>query len=195
MTMANGTQQQGQRIQFKPRKTSTERLPDAPEGEWEALIPKGKCKVLVTQNGDPRVIIPVKLVKAASEENESFQNSEVQFSVIIFDDDDTSKRRAANMMKDRLRQLCEAVEVEFGEVYPTEVSSDQDFAKMFGEIEGKKLTVWTVHNKRRSDTGEEIVDTEVRFKQPGTGLVSAKSDDEDEDRPGKKPAAKGKARR
>ena len=62
----------------------------------------------------------------------------------------------------------------------------------FKAIEGKDLTVWTVHNKRQNDSGEEIVDTEVRFKEPGSGLVTKGADsDEMPPPPTQKLKAKG----
>lgn len=184
MTMANGTATAEKKLQFKPRKTSTEQLPDAPEGEWEALIPRGGCKVVKTQNDDPRVLIPLKLEKAADEANESFQGSVVQLSAIIFDDDDAEKRRAANMSKSRLRALCEACDVDFGEVYPTEVSSADDFKPLFDAVEGKRLTIWTKHNTYKNKANEMVTDTEVRFRAPGSGTLESKDADEnDDDRP------------
>ena len=167
---------------WKPRKTSTEIKPDAPDDEWEDPIPKGKCKVLVTQKGDPRLVIPFKLVTANDEKNESHQGSEVSVSIIIFDDEDPEKRRGANMMKTRLRNLCNALDVDFGEVYPTEVNSEEDFDPLFAAIEGQKLTVWTVNSKRINEsTGEEQTDTDVRFSKPGSGLATKGKDDEDEE--------------
>jgi hypothetical protein len=186
MNMANGTQTHGngrggeKKLAFKPRKTSTEIKPDAPEGEWEALIPKGKCKMLVTKNGDPRLIIPFKLEHAADEKNESFQGSEVAHSIIIFDEDDATKRRGANMMKQRLRALCNALDIDVGHVYPEEVSSEEDFRPLFDALEGSKLTIWTTHSKRLAESGEEITDTEVRFSKPGSGLVTKGNDDDDD---------------
>lgn len=196
MNMANGTTSHGgeKKLAWSPRKTSTEIKPDAPEGEWEAQIPKGKCKVTVTQKGDPRLVIPFKLVTANDEKNEAHQGAEVSFSVIIFDDEDPEKRRGANMMKTRLRNLCIACDVDFGEVYPTEVTEPSDFDILFGALEGKKLTIWTVNTKRRNEqTGEEQTDTEIRFSKPGAGLVTKGADDEADERP--KAKAKGKTAR
>ena len=178
-------------LQFKPRKSSHENIPDAPEGEWEARIPKGLCKVMVTQKGDPRLIIPFKLEKAADEKNVTYQGSQVQMSVIIFDDEDNEKRRGANMMKDRLRNLCNAIDVDFKEVYPEEIKDAGDFAALFHAIEGKTLTIWTQHSSRTTESGEVLVDTEIRFKKPGAGLVIKGTEkDDDDDRPGR---GKGKA--
>jgi hypothetical protein len=192
MNMANGTQTQDKRIQFKPRKTSTEIIPDAPEGEWEFLIPKGKCKVTVTQKGDPRILVPHKLEKAADEKNEAFQGSEVQFSAIVFDDGDPEKRRGANMMKGRLRALCESVDVEFADLYPTEVNEAEDFDPLLRALEGKRGTCWTVHTKREAASGEMITETEIRYSKPGAGLVTKGADSDDDDRPS---AKKGNAKK
>ena len=184
-------------LAFKPRKTSTEIVPDAPEGEWESRIPKGKCKVTVTQKGDPRLIIPFKLEKAADEKNEPFQGSEVSLSIIVFDEEDNEKRRGANMMKSRLRALCEAVDVEWEEVYPSEVKEPADFDPLFRALEGKTLTIWTMHTTRTNESGETITDTEVRFKKPGAGLVTRGADSDDDDKPAKNGRSKtnGKTRR
>jgi hypothetical protein len=186
MTMANGTQTQDKRLQFKPRKSSKENIPDAPEGGWKFLIPKGKCKVTVTANGDPRLLITHKLVEALDEKNESHQGSEVTQSVIIFDDEDNEKRRGANMMKDRLRAMCEALEVDFGDVYPEEINSADDFIPLFKAIEGQSGTCWTVHTSRQNASNETVTDTEIRYKEPGKGLVTKGADSDDDDRPGKK---------
>ena len=182
-------------LAFKPRKTSTEIVPDAPEGEWESRIPKGKCKMTVTQKGDPRLIIPFKLEKADDEKNEPFQGSEVSMSIIVFDEEDNEKRRGANMMKGRLRALCEAVEVDWEELYPTEVSKAEDFDPLFRALEGKTLTIWTVHTTRTNDSGETITDTEVRFKKPGAGLVTKGAVSDDDEKPSKKGKTNGKTRR
>lgn len=192
--MANGTATQDKKLQFRPRTSSPELKPDAPEGGWDALIPRGKCKVTVTQKGDPRLIIPFQLEKAHEEKNEKFQKSEVQFTAIVFDDEDPERRRGANMMKGRLRALCEACEVDFAEVYPTTIESAEDFDKLFSAIEGKKLPIWTVHTKREVESGEMVTDTEIRFRKPGSGLVTKEVDGDDEERPGKHKARKSARR-
>jgi hypothetical protein len=175
-TSTNGAQ----KLQFKPRKTSTEIQPDAPEGGWKARIVKGKSKVTVTQNGDPRLVVPMKLETAHEEKNEKFQGVEVQFGAIVFDDADDSKRRAANINKRELRALIEACGEDFADVYPTSVESAADFDPIIEAIEGKTLDVWTVHSSYTAASGEEVNKIEIRFKKPGGGLVTKSSDDEDE---------------
>ena len=197
---SNGMATQESRIKFKPRTTTHEIQPDAPEGEWQARILKGKSKALVTQKGDPRLIMQLKLEKAEDEKNEKFQGAEVSFSVIFFDDDDPERKRACNLMKGRLRGLCEAVDVEYADVYPTDIRDDHPdkvfgFRKLFDALEGKTLHLWTRHNRRAQESGEEVVDTEIAFRAPGAGLVTKAVEGGDEDRPGRNKKAAGKGGR
>lgn len=186
------------KLKFKARKTSSENT-YVPQGEWEALIPKGKCRVSETGNGDPKLIIPFKLLTAAEEANEGHQGAEVPMSVVIFDDvSDPTKQRGANMMKDRLRGLCNAIDVDFGDVYPAEMDPEHKdgfggCGRLFNAIEGKKLTIWTVHSSR-DNNGETITDVEIRFKKPGSGLVTKAAEGGEEDRPAKRAASGGRRR-
>jgi hypothetical protein len=196
MTMSNGTTQD-KTLLYKPRKTSTEIKPDAPEGEWEFSVPRGQCKMIVTQNGDPRLIIPHQLDTAATEGNEGFQKAIVNQSIIIFDDNDAERIKGANMMKRRLRALCEAVGLDFGEVYPAELTGRKgEFDGLFQSLEGKKGTCWTVNKTRKMSSNEEVTDTEIQYSAPGAGLRAkpVESDDSD-DRPGSRKAAKKGGRR
>lgn len=184
MNMANGTTTQDRKLSWKPRKSSKDVLPDAPVGEWEASVLK-KCKVTVTQKGDPRILIPFRLDKAMEEENEKYQGATVTLAIIFFDEEDSEKVRGSNMMKGRLRALCEALDVNYDEVYPENIESEEDFRPLFDAIEGKKgFTLWTVHNKRTLESGEEVLDTEVRFSKPGRAQPQH-ADAEDEPRGGK----------
>jgi hypothetical protein len=196
MNMANGTQQD-KTLLYTPRKTSTEIKPDAPEGEWEFSIPKGQCKVMVTQNGDPRLIIAHKLDTASTEGNEGFQGAVVNQSIIIFDDNDASRVKGANMMKRRLRALCEAVGLDFGEVYPAELSGRKgEFDSLFASLEGKRGTCWTVNKSRAMASGEDVTDTEIQYSAPGAGLRAKPVEgDDSDDRPGRKPSGKKGGRR
>lgn len=191
MTMSNGTatQQQG-KIKFKPRTSSLENHPDAPEGGWAFLIPKGKIRVSTTQKGDPQVVIPHKLTKANEEKNEPFQGSEVQQRIIFFDESTGEGKRNSNMQRDRLRQLCTAVDVDFADVYPTEIKDDSSFEPLIKALEGCSGSCWTVHRDRQMENGEKVTNTNVVYREPGAGLVTKSADSDDDDRPGKKAAAK-----
>lgn len=197
--MANGTQTtSGSKIQFKPRKLATEIQPDAPEGGWEATIPKGKSKIFQTaadKGGDPGVSIAFKLEKANEEANEPFQGSIVNQRVTFYDQADPDRRKAANMNLQFMRNMCEAMDIEFDEVYPANLTSPDDLAPFLNAIEGQKVDIWTVHRNSVMGNGESVINVDIRFKKPGAGLVS-KDADEDDERPGKKPAkaAAGKRR-
>jgi len=197
MTMSNGTTQ---RLQFKPRKATLENRPDAPEGGWKFLIPKGSCKVTATSKGDPQLIIPHKLVEALDEKNDVFQGSQVAQRVIFFDEADPERLRASNMSKDRLRHLCTAVDVEFADVYPTEINDASSFDALIKALEGTQGTCWTVHTSRQMDGGEMVTDTEIRYREPKAGLVTkGAADDDNDERPSKMAAGskskKGASRR
>jgi hypothetical protein len=191
MTMANGTQQE-KKIQFKARKTATQFQPDAPEGEWEAIIPKGKCKVTVTaleKGGDPVLTIPFKLDKAEDEKNVSFQGSIINQRCTFYAADDGDHRTASNINLQWMREFIDHCELDFDKVYPAEVKSEDDFLPLIRAIEGKQLTIWTTHRKASAGSGEARVYVDIRFSKPGAGLVTraANDDDEEEDeRPGKR---------
>lgn len=196
MAMANGTQQ---RLTLKPRKTVTTIQPDAPEGKWEALIPKGKCKIVQTaaeKGGDPGVMLVFKLQEADDEKNRSFQNSELFQRVYFYGADDADHRRAANMNLQFMRGLCEATDLDFADIYPTEISEDgHELQELIEALEGKSVTIWTVHRKSKAGNGEEMINVDIRFKEPGAGLVSNDNAGDEEERPGKtKKAAGGKRR-
>lgn len=196
MVMANGTQTHEKKIQFKPRKTVTEILPDAPEGGWDMLIPKGSVKLTQTaaeKGGDPVLNLAIKLVKAHEEANESYQGVSLRQRITFYDQTDTERRGAATMNYRFAKGLCDALELDFSDVYPSEITSSDDLLPFIAAIEGKPFEAWTVHRKSEYN-GETMVNIDVRFKKPGVGLVTKSAEDDDEERPGRK-AAKGKGSR
>jgi hypothetical protein len=184
MTMANGTStQQDKKLNIRPTRISKELRPDAPEGEWKFSIPRSKSKIRSTRNGDPMLVVAIKLDKAEDEKNESFQGSEVSTMIVFFPGDDASKRRAANMTLLRLRSLCDAIEVDFDEV-PDEIT-ERSLGEFLSTIEGKRGTCWTKHSMREDpQSGEQMTNVDVLFKDPnksGLRTSAAGADDEDED--------------
>lgn len=152
--------------------------PDAPAGEWEVSIPRGKCKVQPTKEDKyPMLIVPIRL-DGTSEEDEVFQKAlgaELSAMIVFFGDE---KARAARMSKLRLRQLCEAADVDL-DVVPKELEDpENDLEPLIRALEGKKFTAWTVLQTRK-DTGEVV--TELRFQNPTKALAGATDDDDDED--------------
>ncbi len=159
--------------------------PDAPEGEWTASIPRGKCKVQPTKEDKyPMLIVPIRLDKT-EEEGETFEKAlgaELSTMIVFFGDE---KARAARMSKLRLRQLCEAADVDL-DVIPKKLRDPiNDLEPLIHALEGKKFQVWTKLTVRK-DTGEQV--TEVQFFNPKALPSTVDPDDEDGDN-GARPAA------
>ena len=78
----------------------------------EASIPRGKCKVQPTKEDHyPMLIVPIRLDKT-DETDEAYEKAlgaELSSMIVFFGDE---KARAARMSKLRLRQLCEAADVD-----------------------------------------------------------------------------------
>jgi len=150
--------------------------PDAPAGEWGVSIPRGKCKVQPTKEDRyPMLIVPIRL-DSTEEEDEVYQKAlgaELSSMIVFFGDE---KARAARMSKIRLRQLCEAADVDL-DVIPKDLEDpENDLEPLIRALEGKKFTAWTKLQPRK-DTGE--VTTEVVFLNPNKVLSAADDDDDD----------------
>ena len=151
--------------------------PDAPEGAWMVSIPRGKCKVQPTKEDKyPMLIVPIRLDKT-EEDGDEFQAAiatELSVMIVFFSDTDGRKAR---LSKVRLRQLCEAADVDL-DVIPKEIGDDpaNELEPLIKELEGKKFQAWTVLQTRK-DTGE--VTTEIRFTDPDQKMSAARDDDDD----------------
>jgi hypothetical protein len=185
----------GQKIQFKKRKTVTEILPDAPEDEWKVLVPKGLSVVGQTapdKGADPFILWSFKLEEPGDEKNESFKGTLLTNRSTFYDANDTNRRKVANMQLRWMRGLIEAAGLDFDEVYPTELEDEGQLKELVDKIEGKRFTIWTKH-RTSVYNGEAMLNVDIRFAAPG-GQLAAKDedeDDEDDDKPAKKkPVAK-----
>lgn len=167
--------------------------PDAPAGEWRVSIPRGKCKVQPTKEDHyPMLIVPIRL-DSTDEDEEVYTKAlatELSVMIVFFGDE---KARAAKMSKLRLRQLCEATDVDLDLVPKVIEDPEVDLEPLIRALEGSKFTAWTVLSTRK-DTGE--VTTEVRFQDPKGSLKAASDDDddEDEDEPKSERQPRGKAK-
>lgn len=193
MSMANGTSaQQGKKMEYKQVNFDVNEIaPDAPVGEWVVSIPRGKCKVQPTKEDHfPMLIVPIRLDKT-EEEGEEFEKalgSELSTMIVFFDD---TKPRAARMSKLRLRQLCEAADVDLDIIPKKLTDPDNDLEPLIRALEGKKFPAWTKHSVRK-DTGETV--TDLLFQKPG-GLSKTAETDEEEDETPRGKSAGGKKRR
>jgi len=161
--------------------------PDAPAGEWKVSIPRGKCKVQPTKEDHyPMLIVPIR-IEGTEEDGDEYTKAigaELSTMIVFFGDE---KARAARMSKLRLRQLCEAADVDL-DVVPTDLEDpENDLDPLIRALEGKKFTCWTKLTQRK-DTGETT--TEVVFVNPNKPLA-VQSDDEDE---GEDEAPRGRGR-
>jgi hypothetical protein len=174
------------KIQFKPRSLSHEQRPDAPEGKWEAIIPKGKskpCQTAPEKGGDPGILVMVKLEKADKEENESFQGAFIPLRIYFYDGNDSEKRRGANANLRTAMDLAEACELELSDVYPDEIRSEQDLLDIIDKLEGKRFDVWTAHRKGTMPNGDPTINVDLRFKEPGAGLQTRSASGDEDDKP------------
>lgn len=180
MSMANGTAAQtGKKMEYKQVNFDVNEIaPDAPVGEWMVSIPRGKCKVQPTKEDHyPMLIVPVRLDKT-EEEGEEFEKAlgtELSTMIVFFGDE---KARAARMSKLRLRQLCEAADIDLDVIPKKLTDPENDLEPLIRALEGKKFPAWTKHNTRK-DTGETV--TDLLFQKPGGLKASADTDEEEED--------------
>lgn len=168
--------QQQKKMEFKPVEFDIHEIPpDAPAGEWEASIPRNKCKVQPTNEHKlPMVIVPIRL-DSTDEDGDEFQRAlGAELAVfLVFGGKDA---RAEKMAKLNIRQFCEAINFDLDDL-PKKITSEDDLQAFVKAIEGKKLKVWTTVQTRR-DTGEEV--TNIKFADP-KALKSSKSDEDDDD--------------
>lgn len=171
---------EGKKMEY--RKVSydvNEIAPDAPEGEWGVSIPRGKCKVQPTaKDAWPMLIVPVRLdnTEEEGEEYEKALGVELSTMIVFFGDENA---RAARLSKLRLRQLCEAADVDL-DVIPKEIGDDppNELEPLIRELEGSKFTAWT-RLQTRKDTGE--VTSELVFQNPNNPLTASGDDDDEDD--------------
>ena len=151
--------------------------PDAPAGEWQVSIPRGKCKVQPTKEDHfPMIIVPIRL-DSTEEEDEAFQKAlGTELSTFLVFGAKTP--RGERMCKLRIREICEAADVDL-DLIPKKLGDDPEteLEPLIRALEGNKFTAWTKLQARK-DTGEVV--TEISF-QDLNKLLTAKGGDEDED--------------
>jgi hypothetical protein len=167
------------KMAFKPVDYDVNEIaPDAPEGAWNVSIPRGEIQIKSTKDDDfPVLYIPIRLDKyVGEEEGEQYEKALGTKLMLFITFFGNANPRADRMNKLRLRQLCEAADVDL-ETVPTKIRTPEDFAELVAGLEGKKFPAWTVHRVRK-DTGETQVD--MRFVKPGGLAASGGGDDEEE---------------
>lgn len=152
--------------------------PDAPAGEWQVSIPRGKCKVQPTKEDHfPMIIVPIRL-DSTEEDDEAFQKSlGTELSTFLVFGAKTP--RGERMCKLRIRELCEAADVDL-DLIPKKLGDDpeNELEPLIRALEGKKFTAWTKLQARK-DTGEVV--TEISFRDMNKLLTTGAGDDDDDD--------------
>ena len=137
------------------------------------------------------LIVPVRLDKTDDDDevHQKALGAELSTMIVFFGDE---KARAARMSKLRLRQLCEAADVDLDVIPKRLTDPENDLAPLIRALEGKKFTAWTKHTTRK-DTGEVV--TDLLFQNPKAPISSGNGDDdEDDDKPTARGGKKGRGR-
>jgi hypothetical protein len=170
----------------------TDLPPDLPEGKWDFVIKKATARS--TKSNDPMVSLVLEVTKAHDDEHEALVGKTVDDMVIFYDDQAQPERtRASKMQKVRMRQICEAFELET-DIIPTSISEDGHELFEYAEaLQGAQGTAWTTV---RTDTETNESRTNVLYAEPAGGMTRLEPADDDDAPSGKKkPAAKKHARR
>lgn len=148
--------------------------PDLPSGKWRFTIDKAVARA--TQKGQPMISLKFKVEEAFDDEHESLVGKSIDELVIFYADNDEENSRAAKMNKVRIRQLCEAAEVDLDAI-PKRIGADGAELEQFAEtLRGQSFEAWTI--VKTQDSGEQR--TNVMYTEPGGGLSLAEPEAEDE---------------
>jgi len=186
--MARTDTNQGKKLEYKRVQFDVNEIaPDAPAGEWDVSIPRGKCKVQPTREEHfPMIIVPIRLDKT-DEDDEQFQKAlGTELSTFLVFGAKTP--RGERMAKLRIREVCEAADVDLDLIPKVIEDPETDLEPLIRALEGKKFKAWTKLQARK-DTGEVV--SELMFRDPNRTLSAAGDDDdedEDEDRDERAPA-------
>lgn len=169
-------------------------LPDAPEGEWQATVVRGKSKVSVTKEGEgnPMVTFNFRLDTAETEDNATYQGTTLpKYISFVADNDGSIPAFAKRNTKMDLRALSAECGFDLA-IIPDEMSLDVEelkaqLAPFIDAVEGKSFTIWTKHRDDRRNPGLKQVD--VVLTRPGSSFgggassTLARAEDEDESGP------------
>lgn len=146
-------------------------LPDAPAGEWQATVVRGKSRVSPTKNGDPMITFQVRLDKAEDEANESFEGTQLPLRVILVDDADGgtpafAKRRTKMLLRELSAQCSFDLDIVPNELGDTQAEVESALKPFINAVEGSGLNIWTTLSDDRQDPTIKRVD--VHLSRPGS---------------------------
>ena len=190
----------GKKLTYKPTKGSGDLRPGLPAGQWidSEIAPAAKFTPGQTKAGDPMLTFPIKMGKPhedSPEENASFKGAEHTFRIIIYSDDD-KRTGAVNFARRNFRALCEAVGADYDEVYPKQMKSSDDWEPIIEALAGKTIeNLWSTVQERKMDSGEKVLNVDLRFTAPPETSGSSESSDDEDEAPARGKAAKKGSRR
>jgi hypothetical protein len=193
------TTSNGKKLTYKPTKGSGDLRPGLPAGQWvDSTITRDKFTPGQTKAGDPMLAFPIKMGKPhedSPEENASFQGAEHTFRIIIYSDDD-KRTGAVNFARRNFRALCEAVGVDYDEVYPKQMKSSDDWEPIIEALAGKTIeNLWSTVTERNMDSGEKVLNVDLRFTAPVEAGGGGHAEEEEEHHHTRGKAAKKTSRR
>lgn len=170
-------------IQYKKRNL-THDLKIVPPGGWEVTIPSKGIRVSETQSTkDPMISVSFRIDKALEDENEKCVGQSVRLMIILPDEDDPTKIDFSNMQKDRLFKLLAWADLD-KTLLPEKIETSEDFQPLVDALEGKKGIIWTSHRPGQMKSGEDVINVNVAFQEPGdTPPANDTGDPHDTDRP------------
>ena len=190
----------GKKLTYKPTKGSGDLRPGLPAGQWidSEIAPAAKFTPGQTKAGDPMLTFPIKMGKPhedSPDENSSFKGAEHTFRIIIYSDDD-KRTGAVNFARRNFRALCEAVGADYDEVYPKQMKTSDDWEPVIDALAGKTIeNLWSTVNERQMDSGEKVLNVDLRFTAPPEASGSSGSSDDEDEAPARGKAAKKGSRR
>lgn len=180
------TQQNGRAtLDFSPVQFDvTEMEAEVPEGEWEAT-----CKIKKHVSKEARLPMIIVEWKLENTDNEALQ-THLGKTIGDFVGFPSAGAKGGNFRKIHLRQLCEATGIDLDLVPKGNLSSWDDIEPFIEALDGSKAIIYTT--VKEEATGEKRVN--IKYAKPASfGAASAVSEDDEEEVPAKKTAAKAKA--
>lgn len=148
--------------------------PDLPAGEWQATC--AVKKLATSKDKYPMLALEWKTTEANTDGNEEAVGGRVTDFIVFY----PANHRASRMGKLRLKEVCEALDIEIPTIKA--VKSWDDLADLIDALEGTSAVIYTTVEADKT-TGEQR--SKIRYSAPGAlktkSKMAAEEDDEDSD--------------
>lgn len=146
---------------------------DLPRGKWKVRIQK--VKVTGTADQDPMLFITYEVLKAFDKKNKSLEGKTVDERVIFYSPKKTERDRARKFNNIRMRNICEAFELDT-DIIPKGKVNEETLTAYAEALENAEGIVWT-SVKKDPERGDQ---TNVHYSAP-SGLADTTDEDDDEE--------------